>query len=665
MRLFHSLLLFFILVLKVHLNASAQESVVFADKGNLSSVFISLIDSITVPAPSLFNLHLIDRDSPIIVPADSALFHCLLPDTLLIDYQEDEVKVHNPHLDYLRVQVQSADVTVSAFGKQPFIIQAKGQSTKGRLIIDSDTICTLILDNLNLTSRTGSAVYFKQKHRLEILLPNDTESSLADAIEYTPADSTDESNAALFAKGSLTFTGAGTLNIFGHYRHAVASNKNITVNGGTVNILGTMKDGIHCDKYLQTGGTVSLFLSHEATKGIKAKKELEIIGGNITGEARADLKIKDGETTYCTLLKSDSCFVMKAGEINMKHYGKGGRCISVNHNFLMTAGHMELECHGDGGSYLTAANDSDYYTPKCITVDGCTCIERGQIKLLATGRGGKGLDCSDTLIIGRQSDDFISEESLLLQVETRGTALVDNVNEDYRKGCPKAVKCDNDIYIYSGTLCLQTHGQGGEGIEGKGTLRVYHCTIMADCYDDGINTGLRCFINGAYLYCLSHHNDGIDSNGKMTVTSGVVAAISEDPMNESFDTESGKLYLYGGTVIGIGNNEVPVSEQSTICYYSTQLKINGWGRRSGDGIGLQPNSYLTVSNGDNALISLFHQYANSDAFVVAASPYMVKGTIYHISDGDRPIAPDKELLDGRVMLGGSLANWASIHQFKP
>jgi hypothetical protein len=388
-------------------------------------------------------------------------------------------------------------------------------------------------------------------------------------------------------------------------------------------------------------------------------------GGRIEGKATGNVVIDKGETSYCSLIKSGGTFNMNGGLIALRHQGDGGRCISVDSNLTIIGGTLDLENNGHGGSYLRVENDSDYYTPKCITVNGCARLERGQFHLLATGNGGKGIDCSDTLFIGRKGEEFFSEDSLLINVETRGSAIVDNVDEDYRKGCPKAIKSDGDVYAYSGTIRIHTNGQGGEGIEGKKSLRAYHSTIIADCYDDGINTGMRCYIDGAHIFCLSHHNDGIDSNGKISIADGIVAAISEHSGDESFDTNGGQLNLYGGHIIGIGFDDVEISDQSTIPYYSTPSYLLQDYYHHGDSIAISQGGYLTISEKGNALISLYHDHSSSDAFITIASASLEKNHDYTISDGEKPNHTGKEWCDARIIMGGTLTNYESLITFNP
>lgn len=584
-------------------------------------------------------------------------------DTITIKYLEDKVLVDgNFDKNILKVSVKGTKVKVTSSGKRPFVCLAEGESSDGTLVIDADTTCTLTLNNLQLSSQESAAISFTKKQKVNIELPKGSHSILSDASSRTKGD---EAKACLYSKGTMTFTGKGSLSVSGNYSHAIASSKNISVEGGHLAIENVVKNGIHCDKFTLKKGQIDLHLQNNASKGIKAKEELNIKGGSIEGEASGGITIEDGDLSYCALLKSDSCMKVSDGTITLTHTGDGGRCISVDRNLTITGGTFTLECDGDGREYTNTDNKVDYYTPKCITTNGNMNIERGTLHILATGNGGKGVDCSDSLFIGRMTDYFISPDSLLIDVETRGTALVDDFEEDYRRGCPKAIKADNDIHIYSGTLHLRTHGQGGEGIECKHSLRTYYSTIMADCYDDGINTGERCQINGSQIFCRSINNDGIDSNGKLTINDGIVAAISEHFLNESFDTESGCLYIYGGQVIGIGNNEVYVSELSSIPYYATKLTIDDIGRRYGEGFAISSGNYLTVKKGEESLLSLYHECTNNDTFIIVASPQLEKGQIFQISDGEKPLNASSELFDGRVLMGGLSKQNEHIINFIP
>jgi hypothetical protein len=642
--------------------ATAQNHLAYVNGDIISAIPLEAVDSIK-PDPAQ-GFKVFSGNNTITIPPTVLLFNHLLSDTICVDYHGNGVSIINPRLDTFHIATDSTNVFITATGKHPFVCRVTGNCSDGRLVIKNDTTCTLVISDLRLTSKRGSAICFMQKQKVFVELPPNTISVLNDAVNY-PTDSTEIANGCFYAKGTLAFIGGGTLIVTGNHRHGISSGKNIVVEGGNIIVRDAVKDGIHCDKFTMKGGRVTLSLNHDANKGIKAKEEISIMDGLIEGEALGNITMNVGDISYCTLMKSEGSLCISGGTIALKHVGRGGRCISVDGNMEMKAGSLFLECRGDGGSYINAENDSDYYTPKCVTIDGVTHIERGRISLLATGSGGKGIDCSDTLYIGKNGDSFLPEDSLLISIETKGSALVDNISEDYRRGCPKAIKSDQDIYIYSGNLRLLTHGQGGEGIETKQSLRTYQCTIHADCYDDGINTGRRCYIDGAYIFCRSRNNDGIDSNGKMTVMDGIVAAISEHDVDECFDTNNGLLYVYGGSIIGIGNNDVIISPASTVPYFSTPSYLETDGYQHGDSISLGEDSFLSVSLDDKSVLSLHHDVSFDDAFITVASVHLHQGSCYSISDGIKPKEAQEEWLDGRVAIGGMLSEMQTLFNFKP
>ena len=324
-------------------------------------------------------------------------------DTIKIEYQSDNVLCGGDYdKERIRLSVNGTNIKVTSNGKQPFVCLVEGNSPDGSLIVDADTTCTVILNNLQLTSLSSAAISFPQKQKVNIELPKETQSVLCDA---TSRDKKDGSNACLYSKGTFAFTGKGTLSLSGNYSHGIACSKNISVEGARIVIADVVKNGIHCDKFTLKKGQVDLHLQSEASKGIKAKEELVVKGGTIEGEATGGITNNKGDLSYCTLLKSDSSMTISGGTLTLKQFGDGGRCISVDKDLTITGGTLNLECFGNGGQYTNKENEDDYYTPKCITVDDSVKIVSGTITCLSTGLGGKGIVAGKFLSIGNEHND--------------------------------------------------------------------------------------------------------------------------------------------------------------------------------------------------------------------------------------------------------------------
>jgi len=561
-------------------------------------------------------------------------------DTIKVVYQGETVSIEgNFNKKRLNASVNAANVKVASLGKHPYVCLVEGESLDGSLVVDADTTCTLILNGLQLTSQQSAAVSFPKKQKVNVELPKGSQNILADASFRVEEDGT---NACLYCKSSLTFTGKGTLTVSGKYGHGIASSKNITVDGSNLIIADAIKNGIHCDKFTLKKGQIDLHLQNEASKGIKAKEELVIKGGTIKGDAMGGITNEDGDLSYSSLLKSDGTMSVSDGTIALKSSGEGGRCISVDGNMEITGGSMSLECYGDGGKYTNEDGEEDYYTPKCITVDDSVFIKSGDITCLSTGLGGKGIVAGQFLAIGSEEKDGETEDPRI-RVGTKGECIINNVDEDLRFGCPKGIKADSTLVIYGGNIAVTTGGMGGEGVECNGIMYIKGGTLECNTYDDGINVGKSIDISGGRVYCCSVDNDGIDSNGSIIISGGIVASVNQKKPNESFDSEKGQFSLFGGIVFGIGSGAVKVKTSSYPCYSTPfdRYGVGPWDR----GLILTEGKYVYVKKNEKVIMALRNDNKASRSFVTISSPSFIENDYYTISEGDCPVDASHVLWD--------------------
>lgn len=600
----------------------------------------------------------VSDETPFVIPTDPKSADTIV-DTLCINYQEDKVNIANPCPGKIQISMSQADVTIVSTNKYPLVCIATGNCEDGRLVINSDTTVTLILADLHLSSQKASAISFPQKEKARVELRNGTTNTLSDATIYQ-YEKTDSSNACLYSRGSLTFAGEGTLEITGNYRHAIASSKNINVEDGHIIVNNVVKNGIHCDKFTMKKGLVDLFLQNNASKGIKTKEELNIIGGSINGDASGDITIENGDVSYCAILKSDSLLSISDGSITLKHSGEGGRCISADGNMNVTGGTLSLECYGDGGKYTNENNEEDYYTPKCITVDDSVFVNSGNITCLSTGLGGKGIVAGRFLSIGNEQKDR-SMEAPIIRVDTRGECIINNVDEDLRFGCPKGIKSDSTLIIYDGDITITTAGMGGEGVECNGEMYIKGGSLECNTFDDGINVARSIEISGGQVYCNSVDNDGIDSNGSITISGGIVASVNQTKPNESFDSEGGQFYLTGGTVFGIGSGPVDVKESVYPCY-TTSYDSEDYIRNRG--LILTEGKYICMQRETEVAIALRNDNKAFRSFVTVMSPSFTEGECFVLSEGDKPIDIQQSYFDERLVLNGTASNTSPVLDIK-
>ena len=635
------------------MSTSAQDYIVSMQGRQLQGIPVSLIDSITCHPSGRFQVNLTDT----ILLADTIYFNRPLSDTLTVDFCKEGVSICNPDVGHYRISADSTRVVVNTCGQKPFVCRLSGTCPNGQFILNADTTCTIVLDNLQLTSRQSAAICLPQKRKVVVELPEGTHSILKDAEER--ADTADVSIGCLYAKGNMDFVGKGELEVTGQYRHAIASGKNISIDGPHIAIPDVVKNGIHCDKFTLKDGQTDLTLKHDVSKGIKTKKELNVKGGRIDGEAYGNVEIKDGDVSYCTLLKSDGTMDISGGTLSLRHYGTGGRCISVDSTMTVKGGSMQLETYGDGGCYLVGQDDTAYFTPKCMTADDSLFIERGTITCLGTGLGGKGIVAGKYLSIGNEETDSLP----VIRIATKGECIKNDENEDERSGCPKGIKAGEELHIYGGDIAVTTAGMGGEGVECNGKMHIHGGTLECNTFDDGINVGRSIEISGGQVYCNSVDNDGIDSNGSITISGGIVASVNQKKPNESLDAEDGQIFLIGGMFFGIGSGEVNVAKSVSPCY-STPF-IMSENEPSSRGFILTEGKYVCVQREDKVIMALRNDNKAFRTFITVMSPLLSEDLSYSLVEDECPISPQQIYFNDRLIFNGKTSFPSMITTIQP
>ena len=130
------------------------------------------------------------------------------------------------------VEVDGTTVTVTAAGT--YVLS--GTFDDGQVVVDTDDTeqVTLVLDDVSITSGTTSPLQVRAAEEVVVALPEGTQSSLADPVEH--ADEDDEADAALFSAADLTITGPGALTVAGSSNDAIASNDDLVLHSGRIQV---------------------------------------------------------------------------------------------------------------------------------------------------------------------------------------------------------------------------------------------------------------------------------------------------------------------------------------------------------------------------------------------------------------------------------------------
>ena len=194
---------------------------------------------------------------------------------------------------------------------QEYLYYLEGSSTNGSFTINGDYKLSVMLGGVELVSGKGAAIDIECGKRIDIILADGTTNTLSDFAGGTQ-------KAALYTKGHAEFKGAGTLNVKGNLKHAIAAKEYIELKGslGTINVVGAVGDGIHCGKgekgnaedniFRMNGGTVNISNCGSDCIDSDDYGNVKIKGGNLT------LNVSQADGTG---IKCDSLFTMSGGNV--------------------------------------------------------------------------------------------------------------------------------------------------------------------------------------------------------------------------------------------------------------------------------------------------------------------------------------------------------------
>ncbi|MCD8290044.1 MAG: carbohydrate-binding domain-containing protein [Prevotella sp.] len=467
------------------------------------------------------------------------------------------------------VSVDGADVTVNSTAKSVEYVLS-GSTTNGSFKIYSDNKIKLTLNGLSLTSAKGAAINIQSGKGTYLESVSGTENTLSDAAVYSNNIDGEDQKACLFSEGQLLFSGSGTLTVSGKNRHGICSDDYVYIHAGTkIEIVSSASDAIHANqKIIIAGGMLEMSPSSD---GIECEDgNIDIRGGlvkaNITGEASKALK---------------------AGtDVNIM----GGQVL------LLTSGDAKYD-----------TESADVSSCSCIKSNGSVAISDAVVYMKSTGSAGKGINSAGTVKISNSD----------VRVITTGEEYVYGSLNTQAKG----IKADGALTIDSGTVWVRTTGgNGSEGISSKTALTINDGTVCVNSYGDCISATNSITISGGNIYCYSDENDGMDSNGTVTITGGMIVT-SGSSINESGIDSQSTFKITGGTLIGIGGDtSTPISS-------STQPSViyNGSGS----------SGYLfTIAATDGTdVMSYVIPRDYSKMVVLFSSPLLDSGTSYTIYNG--------------------------------
>ncbi len=492
---------------------------------------------------------------------------------------------------YITIEQSKAHVSITQSDDLAMEItyNLSGTSSDGEFYMAGSYKATIELNGLTLTNvnpvYSGAAVHIQNSKRIDVKVISDTESTLTDAAEAGQ-------KGCLYIKGHAEFKQKGTLNIYGNTKHGIKTGEYCTIKKATINVLSAVGDGLNCEQFfLIESGTLNI--SNAGDDGIQC--DIEDTDTGSTGETENH----DGEDSGNVYLNG--------GTITISSSATAAKAIKAEGDIKAIAGTYSLTTSGKG-----EWDETDLETKAAcgLSSDANITLSGGSFTIKATGSGGKGIKCDNTLTISDSAYVDVTTTGGLYYnngstENTNYTSNTDKISTSYYSS-PKGIKAglktqsgnsytySGDLQITGGTVIVSTSGYNAEGIESKNTLTISGGTITVNSYDDGINSARAMYLKGGTITVIASNNDGIDSNANMYISGGTIMAFGASGAECGLDAAEGyDLYITGGNVLAVGgNNNSVTSTSGSQCVLSASVTLSA-------------NSTLTVapSSGSSTLAS--------------------------------------------------------------
>ncbi|MDR3312930.1 MAG: carbohydrate-binding domain-containing protein [Oscillospiraceae bacterium] len=255
-----------------------------------------------------------------------------------------------------------------------------GELTQGRLLVDAEKADVhLELAGVSITSPAGAAIYARQVNKLDVLLATGAQNTLS---APTAATGEETEKAALFSNAPLLLRGNGSLTINGGFKHGVASDDTLVIEGGNITVEAAT-DGLHCNDEMEIrGGNIAIT---SGSDGAESEKHLTVTNGL--------LRISAGDDG----LHAAENLSIRGGAVQITQSTEG---LEGKETITISNGAIEIVSSDDGlnagaainilgGSTLIRAGGDGIDSNGNLTISG------GTVNVFATGRGDGALDVGD------------------------------------------------------------------------------------------------------------------------------------------------------------------------------------------------------------------------------------------------------------------------------
>ena len=478
------------------------------------------------------------------------------------------------------VTVTGGTVTIKCGGEYDFSGSYSGSDAQ--ILVNTaktDSSVYLNMKGLTLTNTADAPIYIQKASKAFVVAKNGTTNTFTDASSRAKTYSytndageakTDTTGACIYSKDDLTIKGEGTLIVKANYNNGIHTSNDlkvknglITVNaknnglkgkgsveisGGTINITTTEGDGIKSD-------------TEDATDLASGKGSIEITGGTITVTSAFD-----GITAANAVVVANG----ESEKPTIKIITGGGHsCLSDPTTASSSTGRGGFGGGGFPGG-MGGSSCSTTESMKGIKGDSSIAISGGIIDINSRDdglhSGGTITLSGGTMTIATDDDGVHAEKALYVKDNANVSVTIayegmESPDMNFEGGITSVITTDDGWNAAGGTSTTTggNTGRGGWGGAGGGM---------------GGSTGnLKVSGGYHYVYVGTGDTDGIDSNGGISITGGVI--IVECRMNGGMggmvDSDGTTTISGNAKLLGFGTNN---SEEGT--QYSVSFNTNSY-----------------------------------------------------------------------------------------
>ena len=520
----------------------------------------------------------------------------VIDDSVSISYNGTEaaIVVAGNVAKYLTIVSSGAHVSITQDDdvEQEINYTLTGTTDDGEFYMTGSYKATVNLAGLVLTNTTpiysGAALCIMNSKRINLSVKKGTENTLTDCA-------TGSQKAAIYCKGHLELKGQGTLNVYGKLAHAIKSGEYMQMRKCTVNILEAVKDGLSCDEYflMESGilnvsgtgddaiqcdidgttttgetedhededsgniyildGTVTLNITANAAKGMKAGGNLNVMGSKIDITQTGSIVASD-DLSYPTSMKSTGDINISGGTVTINNTADGGKgmsadgAINIDESSATTV--IDIIANGKGGTAEltgTETGDPEEETKSYKVYVSLPVASQG-------GQGGQGNPWT-TLYLYKEDGTQVQQLTSTVTKSSGSSSATfyvydfqnagDGSTSYYFKSDDYTSRGGRSTYtIKSTTFTAPTSGSDiyysiSNSYQTSGTTRTYSLTNVTNTYSGSSDVSEE---EGT-----SYNAIGIKADSNLTVKGGTVTVKNTGAMSKSMKSK-GTLTIDGGDI---------------------------------------------------------------------------------------------------------------------